>query len=53
MGLVEGILYNDKICYNPAEFAMDRNRGTWKMLISWRFKDKVFSYGEIKKAFYI
>lgn len=42
-------LYNNKVYYNPVEFAMDRIGGTWKMPILWRLKDKVLRYGEIKK----
>lgn len=42
-------IYNNKIYYNPVEFAMDRIGGTWKMPILWRLKDKVFRYGELKK----
>lgn len=43
-------IYNNKIYYNPVEFAMDRIGGTWKMPILWRLKDKVLRYGEIKKS---
>jgi DNA-binding HxlR family transcriptional regulator len=42
-------IYNNKIYYNPVEFAMDRIGGTWKMPILWRLKDKVLRYGELKK----
>lgn len=42
-------LYNNKLYYNPVEFAMDRIGGTWKMPILWRLKDKVMRYGELKK----
>lgn len=42
-------LFNNKVYYNPVEFAMDRIGGTWKMPILWRLKDKVLRYGEIKK----
>lgn len=41
--------YNNKLYYNPVEFAMDRIGGTWKMPILWRLKDKVLRYGELKK----
>lgn len=41
--------YNNKLYYNPVEFAMDRIGGTWKMPILWRLKDKVMRYGELKK----
>ena len=43
-------LYNNKLYYNPVEFAMDRIGGTWKMPILWRLKDRVMRYGELKKA---
>lgn len=41
-------IYNNKVYYNPVEFAMDRIGGTWKMPILWRLKDRVMRYGEIK-----
>ncbi|MFN4087246.1 MAG: winged helix-turn-helix transcriptional regulator [Spirosomataceae bacterium] len=43
-------LYQNKLYYNPVEFAMDRIGGTWKMPILWRLKDRVMRYGELKKA---
>jgi DNA-binding HxlR family transcriptional regulator len=42
-------LYENKLYYNPVEFAMDRIGGTWKMPILWRLKDKVLRYSELKK----
>jgi len=42
-------LYNNKLYYNPVEFAMDRIGGTWKMPILWRLKDKVMRFGELRK----
>lgn len=42
-------LYQNKLYYNPVEFAMDRIGGTWKIPILWRLKDKVMRYGELKK----
>lgn len=42
-------LYQNKLYYNPVEFAMDRIGGTWKMPILWRLKDRVMRYGELKK----
>lgn len=42
-------IYNNKLYYNPVEFAMDRIGGTWKMPILWRLRDKVLRYGELKK----
>lgn len=41
--------YNQKVYYNPVEFAMDRIGGTWKMPILWRLKDKIMRYGALKK----
>ncbi len=41
--------YNQKLYYNPVEFAMDRIGGTWKMPILWRLKDRVMRYSEIKR----
>ncbi len=43
-------IYNNKLYYNPVEFAMDRIGGTWKMPILWRLKDRVLRYGELKKS---
>ena len=43
-------IYNNKVYYNPVEFAMDRLGGTWKMPILWRLKDKIYRYGELKKS---
>lgn len=42
--------YNNKVYYNPVEFALDRIGGTWKMPILWRLKDKVMRYGDLKKS---
>ena len=41
--------FNNKLYYNPVEFAMDRIGGTWKMPILWRLKDRIMRYGELKK----
>ncbi len=41
-------LYQNKIYYNPVEFALDRIGSSWKMPILWRLKDKVLRYGELK-----
>lgn len=41
-------LYNNKLYYNPVEFAMDRIGGTWKIPILWRLKDRVMRYSELK-----
>lgn len=40
--------YNNKVYYNPVEFALDRIGGTWKMPILWRLRSKVMRYGELK-----
>ena len=42
-------LYQNKIYYNPVEFALDIIGSSWKMPILWRLKDKVLRYGELKK----
>ncbi len=42
-------LYNNKLYYNPVEFAMDRIGGTWKIPILWRLQNKVMRYSELKK----
>ncbi|UJH67321.1 winged helix-turn-helix transcriptional regulator [Allomuricauda sp. SCSIO 65647] len=42
-------LYNNKLYYNPVEFAMDRIGGTWKIPILWRLQNRVMRYGELKK----
>jgi DNA-binding HxlR family transcriptional regulator len=41
-------LYQNKIYYNPVEFALDRIGSSWKMPILWRLKDKFLRYSEIK-----
>jgi DNA-binding HxlR family transcriptional regulator len=43
-------LYDNKLYYNPVEFAMDRIGGVWKMPILWRLKEKTMRYGELKKS---
>lgn len=42
-------IYDSKLYYNPAEFAMDRIGGAWKMPILWRLRNKVLRYSELKK----
>ena len=42
-------LYNNKLYYNPVEFAMDRIGGTWKMPILWRLKDRIMRFSELKR----
>ncbi len=41
-------IFNQKLYYNPVEFAMDRIGGTWKMPILWRLQFKVMRYSELK-----
>ena len=43
-------IYDNKLYYNPVEFAMDSIGGTWKITILWRHKDQILRYGELKKA---
>lgn len=43
-------LYNNKLFYNPVEYALSKIGGTWKMPVLWRLKDGVKRYGEIKKS---
>lgn len=42
-------MYNNKLYYNPVEFAMDRIGGTWKIPILWRLKKRVMRYSELKR----
>ena len=42
-------LHNNRLYYNPVEFAMSRIGGAWKMPILWRLKTRVMRYGELKK----
>lgn len=43
-------IFNNKLYYNPVEFALDRIGGVWKMPILWRLKDKTMRYGQLKKS---
>ncbi|MEM6765439.1 MAG: helix-turn-helix domain-containing protein [Bacteroidota bacterium] len=43
-------LHENKLYYNPVEFAMARIGGTWKMPILWRLQDQVMRYSELKKS---
>ena len=43
-------MYNNKLYYNPVEFAMDRIGGTWKMPILWRLKDQTMRFSELKRS---
>ena len=42
-------VYDNKVFYNPVEFAMHQIGGTWKMPILWRLQSRVFRFGELKK----
>ena len=42
-------LHDNKLFYNPVEFAMSKIGGTWKIPILWRLKDKVMRYSALKK----
>ena len=42
-------LYNNKLYYNPVEFAMDRIGGTWKMPILWRLQNRVMRFSALKR----
>lgn len=42
-------LYNNKLYYNPVEFAMDRIGGTWTMPILWRLQNKPLRFKGIKQ----
>ena len=43
-------LYNNKLYYNPVEYALSKIGGTWKMPILWRIKEGPKRYTEIKKS---
>lgn len=43
-------IYNNKVYYHPAEFAIDRIGGTWKMAILWRLQETTLRYSELKKS---
>ena len=42
--------HNNKLYYNPVEFALDKIGGTWKMPILWRLKDKILRFSELKRG---
>lgn len=42
--------HNDKLYYNPVEFAMDHIGGTWRMPILWRLKDRTMRFSELKRS---
>ncbi|MBP6826659.1 MAG: helix-turn-helix transcriptional regulator [Saprospiraceae bacterium] len=41
--------HENKLYYNPVEFALDRIGGAWKMPVLWRLNGRVMRYGELKK----
>lgn len=43
-------IYDNKIYYNPVEFALRFIGGTYKMPILWRLNQKTMRYGELKKT---
>ena len=43
-------LHNNKLYYNPVEFALDKIGGTWKMPLLWRLRKKVMRYSELKRS---
>ncbi len=43
-------IYNNKLYYNPVEFALDKIGGTWKMPIMWRLNKKVMRFSELKRS---
>ena len=42
--------YNQKLYYNPVEFALHFIGGTWKMPILWRLNNATMRYSELKKT---
>jgi DNA-binding HxlR family transcriptional regulator len=42
--------YDQKLYYNPVEFALHFIGGTWKMPILWRLNHATMRYGELKKT---
>lgn len=43
-------IYDNKVYYNPVEFALRFVGGTWKMPILWRLNQHVLRYSELKKT---
>ncbi len=43
-------IYDNKVYYNPIEFALHFIGGTWKMPILWRLNKATMRYGELKKT---
>ncbi|MEL6866304.1 MAG: helix-turn-helix domain-containing protein [Bacteroidota bacterium] len=42
--------HNNKLYYNPVEFAIDKIGGTWKMPLLWRLKEKIMRYSDLKRS---
>lgn len=42
-------LHQNKLYFNPVEFALDHIGGAWKMPILWRLNGRVLRYGQLKK----
>src|SRR5215213_515183 len=42
--------YDQKLYYNPVEFALHFIGGTWKMPILWRLNKATMRYSELKKT---
>ena len=42
--------YDQKLYYNPVEFALHFIGGTWKMPILWRLNNATMRYSELKKT---
>lgn len=42
--------FEQKVYYNPLEFALHFIGGTWKMPILWRLNQATMRYGELKKT---
>jgi len=43
-------IYDQKVYYNPLEFALHFIGGTWKMPILWRLNQGTMRYSELKKT---
>ena len=43
-------IYDNKVFYNPVEFALHFIGGTYKMPILWRLNKETMRYGELKKT---
>jgi len=44
-------LFDNRLYYNPVEFALSHIGGTWKMPLLWRLNDtEVMRYAELKKS---